>query len=157
MLSGVLQTQESTDGRLRRLSEIQRAMFVVAADFDQVSGRIEGDQSEVTFQKVDLAGRSAVVKYDLLNGQLMRTVSGPFGERVQPLLTGVDAMTWSYRQSEPGWRNEVAAPAVDVAAALSPPAQPMPVSAVAVDFRLVGVDGRQVTLRRVFRTPESGA
>ena len=37
MLSGVLQTQERTDGRLQRLSDIQRAVFVISADLDQLS------------------------------------------------------------------------------------------------------------------------
>ena len=62
MLSGVLQTQERTDGRLRRLSDIQRAVFVISADLDQVSGRIEGDGSTLTFQKTDLSGRPVVVR-----------------------------------------------------------------------------------------------
>ena len=165
MLSGVLQTQERTESRMRRLSEIQRAVFVVNADLDQLSGQIDGGETQLVFQKTDLGGRPVVVRYDLQSGALFRTVSGPLGERSQPILGGVDLLQWSYRRRGGGWANSASSPP-------SPPnlADPVPqdtpppavagdagfpaVAAVAMDLRLAGVDGRSVTVRRVVVVPE---
>ena len=158
MLSGVLQTQERTDGRLQRLSDIQRAVFVISADLDQVSGRIEGDGSSLTFQKTDLSGRPVVVRYGLRGPQLFRTVSGPLGERDQTILNGVQSLSWTYHQRGLGWSPTPPPPPTPVdplaPPGLVPPPPPPPVQAVAMDLRLLGVDGREATLRRVIRTPE---
>ena len=158
MLSGVLQTQERTDGRLRRLSDIQRAVFVISADLDQISGRIEGDGSSLTFQKTDLSGRPVVVRYGLRGPQLFRTVSGPLGERDQTILNGVQSLSWTYHQRGLGWSPTPPPPPTPVdplaPPGLVPPPPPPPVQAVAMDLRLLGVDGREATLRRVIRTPE---
>ena len=158
MLSGELQTQERTDGRLQRLSDIQRAVFVISADLDQVSGRIEGDGSSLTFQKTDLSGRPVVVRYGLRGPQLFRTVSGPLGERDQTILNGVQSLSWTYHQRGLGWSPTPPPPPTPVdplaPPGLVPPPPPPPVQAVAMDLRLLGVDGREATLRRVIRTPE---
>lgn len=159
MLSGVLQTQERTDGRLQRLSDIQRAVFVISADLDQVSGRIDGDGSTLTFQKTDLSGRPVVVvRYALRDAQLFRTVSGPLGERDQAILNGVRSLGWTYRRRGLGWSPSPPPPPAPVdplaPPGFVPPPPPPPVQAVAMDLRLLGVDGREATLRRVIRTPE---
>ncbi|QYF85955.1 hypothetical protein KY493_08740 [Brevundimonas sp. PAMC22021] len=158
MLSGVLQTQERTDGRLRRLSDIQRAVFVISADLDQVSGRIDGDGSSLTFQKTDLSGRPVVVRYALRGPELFRTVSGPLGERDQTILSGVQSLSWTYHQRGLGWSPSPPPPPAPVdplaLPGFVPPPPPPPIQAVAMDLRLLGVDGREATLRRVIRTPE---
>ena len=159
MLSGVLQTQERTDGRLQRLSDIQRAVFVISADLDQISGRIDGDGSTLTFQKTDLSGRPVVVvRYALRDAQLFRTVSGPLGERDQAILNGVRSLGWTYRRRGLGWSPSPPPPPAPVdplaPPGFVPPPPPPPVQAVAMDLRLLGVDGREATLRRVIRTPE---
>ena len=164
MLSGVLQTQERTESRLRRLSEIQRAVFVVNADLDQLSGQIDGGETRLVFQKTDLGGRPVVVRYDLRSSALFRTVSGPLGERSQPILGGVNLLQWSYRRRGGGWVSTASPPpsAPDLAdpvphGALTPAAGDggVPaVAAVAMDLRLAGVDDRPVTVRRVVTVPE---
>ncbi len=155
LLQTVLDTQERTEGRLRRLSEIQRALFVIASDLDQVSGHIEGAGDAIVFQKTDVSGRPLVVRYDRAGDELTRTVSGPMGERAQPLLRGVSAVRWSYRLTGLGWAPAtvpdlptiVAAPDV---ALPSPPA----VRAVALDLTVIGPDNRPAAVRRVIATPE---
>ena len=155
MLSGVLQTQEGTEGRLRRMSEIQRAVFVVNADLDQLSGQIDGGETRLVFQKTDLGGRPVVVRYDLNGDRLFRTVSGPFGERTQPILGGVSGLSWSYRRRGEGWTTTAPVTAPDPVAV---PGQPEivvpPVAAVAMDMQLAGIDSRPATLRRVVAVPE---
>lgn len=156
LLSGVLNVQERTDGRLRRLSEIQRAVFVVTADLDQLSGRIDGSAERIEFQKWDLSGRPVLVRYDLQGGRLMRTVSGPFGERTQAVLGGVTALSWTYRHLQPSWDTIARPPEAPVQIG-QPPVAPPPVTAVALDLGLIGPDGRPATLRRVVATSEVGS
>lgn len=164
MLSGVLQTQERTESRLRRLSEIQRAIFLVNTDLDQLSGQIDGGEMQLVFQKTDLGGRPLVVRYDLRSGALFRTVSGPLGERSQPILSEVEQLKWSYRRRGGTWTN-IASPALstpDVAEpSLQGTATPSPsevsaaaVAAVSMDLLLAGVDSRPVTVRQVVIVPE---
>lgn len=157
MLSGVLQTQEQTDGRLGRLAEIQTAVFVITTDLDQLGSQIDGGPGVLVFQKIDASGQPIVVRYELLDDGLVRTLSGARSERSQLILPGVQSLGWTYFRRGEGWSNRAApqtapppAPAPVLAAA---PPQP-PVSAVAMDLNLTGVDGRAVNLRRVVIVPE---
>lgn len=155
LLRTVLDTQAKTEQRLRRLSEIQRALFVVASDLDQVSGRIEGGADTLVFQKTDAEGRPFVVRYGRAGDTLTRTVSGPMGERAQPLLKGVTAAQWTFRLTGLGW---VPATMPDLPAVMPSPdviLPPLPaVRAVALDLTLIGPDGRPATVRRLIATPE---
>lgn len=155
LLQTVLDTQQRTEDRLRRLSDIQRALFVVASDLDQVSGRIEGGADTIVFQKADAVGRPFVVSYGRSGDTLTRTVSGPMGERVQPLLRGVSSAQWSYRLAGVGWTRVTAPPLPDVVATpdLIMPTPPA-VRAVALDLTVVGPGRQAATVRRVIATPE---
>lgn len=155
LLRTVLDTQARTEERLRRLSEIQRALFVVASDLDQVSGRIEGTGDFILFQKTDATGRPFVVRYGRAGDELTRTVSGPMGERAQPLLRGVTAAQWSFRLTGLGWAPATVPdlPTVVASPDVVLPAPPA-VRAVALDLTLIGPDGRPATVRRLIATPE---
>lgn len=157
LLETVLRTQERTETRLRRLSEIQRALFVMASDFDQVSGGLEGTADGVMFQKIDAAGRTFIVRYGHSNAVLVRTVSGPSGERTQPILRNVSDARWSYQLTGAIWAQ--ATPVRPAAALITPdsgvPAlPPLAVRAVAIDLVVAGPDGRPATVRRLIATPE---
>lgn len=158
LLRTVLDTQMGTEDRLRRMSEIQRALFVVASDLDQISGPVEGDATMVVFQKVDATGRPSVVRYSHQGDQVIRTISGAFGERTQPLLNEVVSAQWSYHLGEAGWTTAPPLPLPPLPASTEPavPDGPPPatVRAVALNMELTGVDGRVTTVRRVIPTPE---
>jgi general secretion pathway protein J len=79
LLRSILDAQARTEARLARLSEIQRALFVVAGDLDQVSGRIEGGPDAIVFQKTDASGRPFVISYAVSGSTLTRTVAGAGG------------------------------------------------------------------------------
>lgn len=141
LVDSVLGIRARTDGRLERLGELQRAMFVLDADLDQISaGPIAGTQGTLSFRRhaVSLDGRGETVRYKLSGGTLERILDL---DRVQRLLTGVSAARWSYYVAGSGWR------------AGWPPdrkqADQWP-AAVALDVSL----GEAGTLRRIVDLPE---
>lgn len=151
LLRAVLDAQTRTEARLERLSEIQRALFVVTADLDQVSGRIDGTPDAIAFQKTDASGRPHLIGYAVQGDALVRTVAGPAGQRTQTVLRGVGAARWSYRLTGLGWGPISALPVAEAAGAEIP--QPI-VRAVALDVALIGPDGRPTEVRRVVAVPE---
>lgn len=180
MLSGVLQTQERTGGRLDRLAEIQRALFVIATDLDQAASQPQGNNAYVVLRKTSASGQSVLIRYELEGDGIVRTVSGGIGERSQRVLSGVGSLGFSYFRKGEGWTEDArviagpdpepsqssptgpqmtsARPAVS-AGPVSGSSQTMllqqaPVSAIAIDLSLAGVDGRQTTVRRVVTIPE---
>ncbi|MBX9574935.1 MAG: prepilin-type N-terminal cleavage/methylation domain-containing protein [Caulobacteraceae bacterium] len=151
LLRAVLDAQTRTEARLERLSEIQRALFVVTADLDQVSGRIEGTPDAITFQKTDPTGRPHLIGYAVQGDALVRTVAGPTGQRTQTVLRGVGGARWSYRLTGLGWVPVSALPVpTDPELAVAQPT----VRAVALDVALIGPDGRPTEVRRVVAVPE---
>ncbi|WP_076071577.1 type II secretion system protein GspJ [Sphingomonas montana] len=111
LVENVLGVQAQTDGRLERLGDLQRAMFVVTSDLEQVSeGAITGSAAGVAFRRHAQAngGYGAPVAYTLVAGALTRTLMPVVpGEpiRSQRLLDGVSAARWRYRDGAAGWRD----------------------------------------------------
>ena len=180
MLSGVLQTQERTGGRLERLSEIQRALFVITTDLDQTASLPQGGRSELVLRKSNASGQSVLIRYERQGLEIVRTVSGGVSERRQTLLSNVASLDFSYYRKGEGWSDDAPIlPGSDPESSLSSPPemperavgpvtaadpvpgsfQPLPqgpdaVSAVAIEMELLGADGSPATLRRVVGIPE---
>jgi general secretion pathway protein J len=165
LLNSVLRTQGATETRLDRMAEIQRAMLVVTSDLDQVTGSIAGGGGGLSIRKFDVAGNIVAVRYELAGDRVNRVVSGPAGERVQTLLTGVADARWSFHQRRGTWLDTWPQPAPPAA----PPGAPTPnpptrlladegLTAVALDLTLNGVDGRPgATVRRLVSIPLTDA
>lgn len=163
LLDSVLRTQGSTETRLARMAEIQRAMLVVSSDLDQITGGLAGSGAALSLQKTDLSGGSVNVRYDLAGTTLTRTVAGPGGERTQTLIGNVSAVRWTFHRRRGDWLEVWPGP--PVSAPPSPPGAPaglmtgthrphVGVTAVALDLTLAGLDGRTgATLRRVASIP----
>jgi general secretion pathway protein J len=100
LVDSILSVQGRTEKRLDRIAEVQRAMFVVDSDFDQLAaGRVQGDGGQVNFTRAapGLGGPPIAVSYALANGVFVRTVAG----RPQQVLAGVQAARWRYFDG--GW------------------------------------------------------
>ena len=142
LVDSVLGIRARTDGRLERLAELQRAMFVIGADLDQISaGPIAEAQGTLSFRRhaTSLDGRGEAVRYTLAGDTLQRSL-GADKRPAQRLLTGVSAARWSYFVPGSGWR-----------AGWPPDPQQADFwpAAVALDVTL-----REGTLRRVVDLPE---
>lgn len=104
MVQGILNVQGRTENRLDRLAEVQRTMFVLTSDVDQIAhGRVEGDAVKgLTFTRAapGIGGQPAQVHYSVVGGTLVREA----GSTPQPLLAGVSRA--QYRFFDHGWINK---------------------------------------------------
>ncbi len=112
MLDQVLRTQSQTEGRLERLAQLQRAMFLLGDDFLLARGHSFTAVSSESGMVVSLRRNAADVRegsigltYRLQDTTLERSVSRdsrpPLAQ--QPLLTGVTAAEWRFYDPQEGW------------------------------------------------------
>jgi general secretion pathway protein J len=96
LVQGILNVQGRTEKRLDRLAELQRTMFVVTSDLDQIAhGNITGDaQKGLSFTRAapGMGGQPVAVHYLVAGGVLVREA----GPMPQQLLPGVTAARWRF-------------------------------------------------------------
>lgn len=101
LVESVLGVQQRTDGRLERLADLQRAMYVVTADFEQLTGGLERDGATVSFTRNGTNGARAIT-YDFADGGLRRNIDG----RGRVLVAGIDRVDWRFHKAGRGWRDQ---------------------------------------------------
>ena len=102
MVDGLLGIQARTDGRLERLADVQRTLFVLTADLDQVgSGPIAGGGADLSFVRSApaLGGVMVSVRYAFTDGVVRREIAGS----PQRLLAGVTGLRWRFYEPDLGW------------------------------------------------------
>lgn len=142
MVTGIINVQTRTESRLDRLAQLQRAMFAVTSDLDQVAaGPISGRGGEISFTRAapGAGGPATPVRYSVAGGALIRNV-GPLPQMVLP---GVASAQWRFRDSN-GW--------VDRWPVREDEADRWP-RAVEVRMALAGPGGASGGLRRVIVLP----
>jgi general secretion pathway protein J len=95
MVDGILKVQGRTEKRLDRLADLQRAMFVVASDIDQISvGRVDGGGEKLNFTRAapGFGGPAVPLQYSVANGNLVRGS----GAMVQTVVGGVADVRWRF-------------------------------------------------------------
>lgn len=105
LVESILRVQARTAGRLERLGDVQRAMFVLANDLGQIAGgEVKGEGTSISFFRPLAAslGQPQPVAYTLSNGLLGRMVSGA---GAQALLGGVAGVRWRYFAKDGGWQD----------------------------------------------------
>ncbi len=140
LLDSVLGVQGRTEARLARLADVQRAMFVIQSDLDQVTrGTISGGGAAIAFTRVagGVGGPPVAVGYGEAGGALVRSAPQP-----QMLLQGVGGTRWRFRDGD-AWVDRWPP---DAARRDEWP------RAVSVDLRVTGT-GPQGALRRVVVLP----
>ncbi len=106
MVEGVVRVRDRVDGRLERLGDVQRALLIVAGDFEQAApGRFAAEGGAVTLSRLGAAGTgSFVVTYALEEETLARLLLSEGAAPVhQRLLDGVAALHWRFYDAETGW------------------------------------------------------
>lgn len=150
LLDGIVGVRDRMDGRLDRLAELQRAMYLITLDFEAIAdGPIEHSGSSVSFRRRSptALGGSTPVRYAVVADGLHRQL-GAAGD--QRLISGISSAEWSFHLPGAGWGPQPSAPVVaDFLQA--PETRP---DAVAVTLELAGSEGGpRGRLRRVVELP----
>lgn len=108
LLDNTLRTQSRTEERLERVGQMQRAMFLLTTDLEQIApGSLVQDGTTLGFNRADEEGR-LVIRYALAEGALLRTVWRMSGTRNPPqrLLDGLDGLSWSFLGAGGEWQRD---------------------------------------------------
>ena len=151
LVHGIINVQGRTEIRLDRLAEVQRTMFVVTSDLDQIAvgGNVSGNAKmglKFTRAAPGRDGARVEVGYRVIGGMLVRT-GGPV---LQRLLPGVKAARFRFWNGE--WRDRW--PISDETAGQWPQAIEMELQIVSPNGGVAGIVRRVVVLPRQM-PPES--
>ena len=103
LVDSVLDIHRRTQGRLDRVADLQRAMFILDADLTQLApGPIVVNKRGFAFTRHAPRGADETIAYGLRGDGITRRV----GARDQALLGGVTGVRWSFFQPGRGWRDQ---------------------------------------------------
>jgi general secretion pathway protein J len=146
LIEAIAGVAERTGGRTERLAEIERALFLITADFEQSTQAPVAGSGRVALVRASATG-DYPVEYFLAGSAIHRVAGG--ADRA--VLTGVSTLGWRYFR-DGAWRDQPADPV--------PPqsqpgaAAPEPPRAVEVSLALAGnLVGLSGPVRRVFALP----
>jgi len=147
LVDAIVRVDERTAGRLERLGQLHRAMYVLSRDLEQSSvGSVEEIADGVRFERqpggLDEAGRA--ISYALRGGSLFRIVGEGAAGTSQLLVSGVSSARWSFFLVGRGWENDIPA---------DERSQPLRPAAIAVEIMLDGAAAPSGSLRRVVELP----
>jgi general secretion pathway protein J len=141
LVEGIIKVQGRTEKRLDRLADLQRTMFVVSSDMEQIAGgRLAGGGANLSFTRAapGMGGAAVPLRYSLAGGALVRTV----GPAPQLVLAGVASARWRFWDG--AWVDRW--PANDEGKDRWP-------RAVALEMQVAGPGGTPGSLRRVIALP----
>jgi len=143
LVDGIIKVQGRTEKRMDRLADLQRAMFVLSSDIDQISfGAVSGGGEKLNFTRAapGFGGPAVPLQYSVANGNLVRGS----GAMVQTVVGGVANVRWRFFDGG-AWLDRW--PARDEDKDKWP-------RAIAVDLQAVGPGGTPGALRRVVTLPD---
>ena len=147
LVESIIGVQRRTDMRLESLADMQRAMHILTADFEQAEERslaFDGARVSVSRPAGAASARDATISFGLQDGVLVRSVTAPGGPvRNQALITGVQQVAWRFYLPASGWQETPVRSGDDTATP----------EAVAVDITMRDESGRGGILRRVVTLP----
>ncbi|UYY59632.1 type II secretion system protein J [Sphingomonas sp. S2-65] len=145
LVDGIIKVQGRTEGRLDRLADLQRAMFVVTSDIDQLAaGNISGGGTSLSFTRAapGMGGPAIPLRYAVAGGSLVRGL-GPVPQRV---LGGIAAARWRFWDG--AWVDHWP---------MSEQGKTQWPRAIALEMQLVGPGGTPASVRRVIALPARAA
>ena len=150
MLDQTLRTRAQTEGRLERLGQLQRSLYLINLDFLLAQGHslqaAPDDQGTLVSLRRAEDQRSLDLRYVLREGVLLRELGAPPNSRVQTLLDGIDHVDLRYRAaSDTEWR--------DTWPSEAPPQGTVAANPHAVEFTLTFI-GPEDSVRRVVILPD---
>jgi len=143
LVDGIIKVQGRTEKRMDRLADLQRAMFVVSSDIDQISfGAVSGGGEKLNFTRAapGFGGPAVPLQYSVANGNLVRGS----GAMVQTVVGGVANVRWRFFDGS-AWANRWPMREEDK--------DKWP-RAIEIDLQAVGPGGAPGALRRVVTLPD---
>ena len=153
LIDSIVRVEERTSGRLERLGQLQRAMFLLTRDLEQAtSGSLEQVDGGIRFERqpASIYEAGQPISYALRGDSLMRVVGGG---TEQLLIGGVSSADWSFFFPEQGWLGTLPVEPPAAQAPQAPQAPPARPGAVAVDILLDEAAPPSGVLRRVVELP----
>lgn len=141
LVDGIINVQGRTEKRLDRLADLQRTMFIVSSDVEQIAGgQLSGGGANLSFTRAapGMGGAAVPLRYGVAGGALVRTV-GPVPQLV---LAGVAGARWRFWDGV--WVDRW--PINDEGKDRWP-------RAVAIELQVAGPGGASGSLRRVIALP----
>ena len=141
LVEGIINVQGRTEKRLDRLADLQRTMFVVSSDVEQIaSGPISGNGANLSFTRAapGVGGVAVPLRYGVAGGAMVRTI----GPAPQLVLAGVGSARWRFWDG--AWLDRWP---VDEEGKDRWP------RAVALELQVTGPGGAPASLRRVITLP----
>ena len=147
LVDAIVRVDERTAGRLERLGQLNRALYVLSRDLEQSSaGSLEETADGVRFERqpdgIEEAGRA--ISYALRGGSLFRIVGEEAAGTSQLLVSGVSSARWRFFLVGRGWESDIPA---------DERSQPLRPAAIAVKIMLDGTAAPSGSLRRVVELP----
>lgn len=142
LVESVARVEQGTTGRLDRLGQIQRTMFIISRDLEQISaGSLRQSEAGVQFERQGASVYEAPrpIGYELRGTGLVRRAGAD-----QLLIDGLSAVRWSFFYPGRGWEG-VLPPAG--------PQRPIEPTGIAVEMQLNEGAGPSDSLRRVVELP----
>ncbi len=154
LVDTVLGVQQRVEGRAERLAEVQRAVYLITADFEQLTMGPVRDEDGVQIGRASAAG-SYPVTYRFADGALLRRT----GESERVLLPAIASVNWRFLH-DGAWTSEAtvpaAAPPVAVLPGMASGAERERPRAVELTIALAGTGpGPRGSVRRVIELPSA--
>ena len=95
LVEGIINVQGRTEKRFDRLADLQRTMFIVSSDVEQIAaGPISGSGANLSFTRAapGMGGAAVPLRYGVTGGALVRVV----GPAPQLVLAGVARARWRF-------------------------------------------------------------
>jgi general secretion pathway protein J len=145
LVESIIKVQGRTEGRLDRLADLQRSLFVVSSDLEQIAGgALTGGGADLSFTRAapGLGGAAVPLRYRVVGGALVRSV----GPAPQLVLGGVTQARWRFWDG--AWVDRWP---------VSEEAKDRWPRAVALEMQVAGPGGAPGSIRRVIALPVRAA
>ena len=154
LVETVLGVQQRVEGRAERLAEVQRAVYLITADFEQLTMGPVRDEDGVQIERASATG-AYPVSYRFADSALLRRT----GDSERVLLPELASVSWRFLHDD-AWTSEATVPAaaspVAVLPGMASGAERNRPRAVELTIALAGTDrGPRGSVRRVFELPSA--
>lgn len=106
LIDMVLRVERASNGRLEALADLQRAMYIISADIEQIDGDMVINGSQLRFARMTPGG-DRTIEYRVQAGHFERLLDG----QARILVSDVQDIGWRFHKIGVGWATQPASQA----------------------------------------------